>query len=172
MGSIFLAWPRETGSVILWAVSAFLLVSSVGWINAGLKRDADGKTHPSQLIRAGIALITGIMGVIQPLTDYVSPDTVLVILSVGLISTGAIGLYAAFLDRAATEERNVMSPLGALGLGGLLVYGLATDNSIVRWLGYIAVASGVVLLGYALGLYLRSRNNVTESGAPTATHSG
>jgi uncharacterized membrane protein HdeD (DUF308 family) len=152
LGVALLFWTEESGRVILWVIGGFLLLNSIIWIWSGLRGGASG----ARLVRGGIGLIVGLLVVIQPFAGYMSVEAALMVLAVGLILSGLIGLFDTIWHRAGGWG-SVIFALLALAIGGLLIYQMVSDVSVVAWIGYIAIGLGVLLMGYALALYTRQR---------------
>jgi uncharacterized membrane protein HdeD (DUF308 family) len=164
LGVFLVFWTEESGRVIQWAIGGFLLVNSIIWILSGLRAEASR----ARLVRGGIGLIVGLLVVIQPFTEYMTVETALIVLAVGLVATGLIGLFDALWHRAGGWGSVIFATL-TLAVGGLLIYQMISGVSVVSWIGYICIALGVLLLGYAFALYKRRRQSPGTTSAPQAS---
>jgi uncharacterized membrane protein HdeD (DUF308 family) len=170
-GIYVVAAPDNAKDAVRVIIGAFLLANSVSFILAGLRPEAlSNPITPYRMLAAGSGLTVGIIVILQPWSENISDDAARVILALGLLAHGAFSLVGAFAARATGELRRGVLLTGALSVlfAVLLFYNVRHETLDMRWFGYVALAAGVLVCGYAFALY-KARQVTPEvaSAAPT-----
>lgn len=157
VGIYILADPDSARSVVRQIIGWFLLVNACLAIAASLR--ADGQANPItpyRMLGAGIGLSVGLLVVLEPVSDFITDDAARVILAIGLLGHGLVGLVGAFATRASGGMRRGALIAGAVNVAFalLLFYNVRRDTLDPRWFGIVAIAGGVLVVGYA---YMRYR---------------
>jgi uncharacterized membrane protein HdeD (DUF308 family) len=154
---------------IVFVIGLFLLVNGVIYALEGIRsRNAEDPLLRFRLIRAGMGIATGLAVVIDRFTDFLSLDAARVIAGIGLVGMGLVTLAGLIMVRenAGVRIGTVLSAVLLAVWGGIILYQSTTDDSMTRWLGWIAIVAGVAILG--LAWYRRQSSMPLPTGAARA----
>jgi uncharacterized membrane protein HdeD (DUF308 family) len=168
IGLIFVFKPGAALSTVRGLTGAFLLFNSLLGLWSGLRGPyADAPEARFRLARAGIALIVGVIVVLQPVFEYIDANAARTILGVGLLLWGALGLLSAFAGTRVSGRSwgAVIVNVLAIAFAIMIFATDLDDHPLVRPVGIIALVAGCILLAYG---YLLRRDADRDENAATA----
>lgn len=149
---------------IVFVIGIFLLVNGVIYAYEGIRaRTIEDQFLRFRLIRAGLGIATGLVVVLDRLTDFLSLDASRIIAGIGLVGMGLITLVGLAMTREETQIRigSILSSLLLIVWGGIILFQSTTDSNMTRWLGWVAVVAGIAILGLA---WFRRRSALQATG--------
>jgi uncharacterized membrane protein HdeD (DUF308 family) len=142
----------------------FLLVNNGLIAFAGLRAaNLPNLVSPYRMLSAGVGLTTGLIIVLEPVSDFLDADAAKYILAIGLLSIGLIGLVAAVITRFTTGSFREGLPVGSLiyfALGAVFLYNVRHDALNPRWFGAAALIGGGLAIAFAYTLYRNTQTPI------------
>ncbi|SRR5581483_6785758 len=169
VGVVIFLQPDAARTTIRQLLGAVLLVTSALGAFAAFRafRDSvrDDLAVPARLFGGGVGVTVGLLVVIEPFTPALDESTARLLLAAGLLVYGLIDIGGWIAGRVAGNRRPGALLTGILNtvLGALLIIYVRTDVARVEWFGILAVAGGLLLVGYAL--LLRSAGHAASARA-------
>jgi uncharacterized membrane protein HdeD (DUF308 family) len=146
--------PDVARTTIRQLLGAVLLITSALGAFAGFRafRDSarDDLAAPARLFGSGVGVIVGLLVIIEPYSASLDESTARLLLAAGLLVYGLIDVGGWIAGRVAGSRRSGALLTGILNtmLGVLLIIYVRTDVVRVDWFGILAVAGGLLLVGY------------------------
>jgi uncharacterized membrane protein HdeD (DUF308 family) len=170
-GIFVVASPDNAKDAVRVIIGIFLLANSIGSVMAGLRPEAlSNPIMPYRMLAAGSGLTVGIIVVLQPFTENITDNAARVILGLGLLVFGILGLAGSYVTRATGGMRRGALVTGAVSIlfAVMLFYNVRKETLDMRWFGYVALAAGVLICGYAFALYKAQQNTPGVDAGPMA----
>ncbi len=167
VGIYVIARPDDAQDIVRQIIGWFLLVNACLAIVASVRAEgAANPLTPYRMLSAGIGLSVGLLVVLEPMSDYIEEDAARVALALGLLGHGLVGLAGAFATRASGGMRRgaLIGALINVALAVLLFYNVRRETLDPRWFGIVAIAGGVLVLGWAYMRYAEAKAQVTAAG--------
>jgi len=171
VGIYIVSRPDDAQDIVRQIIGWFLLVNACLAIVASLRDEgAANPLTPYRMLGAGIGLSVGLLVVLEPVSDYIEEDAARVALALGLLGHGLVGLAGAVATRASGGMRRgaLIGALINIVLAALLFYNVRRETLDPRWFGYVAIAGGVLVLGYAYMRYAEAKAQAAAAGASAA----
>jgi uncharacterized membrane protein HdeD (DUF308 family) len=169
--AIFLQ-PDAARTTIRQLLGALLLITSALGAFAGFRAFRDGARDdlaiPARLFGGGVGVTVGLLVVIEPFSTALDESTARLLLAAGLLVYGLLDVAGWIVARVAGSRHHGALLAGVLNtvLGLLLVIYVRTEVVRVEWFGILAVAGGLLLVGYAF--LLRSAGRAASARIRTA----
>jgi len=163
--------PDDAQDAVRFIIGAFVLANSIGSVLAGFRPEAaSNPSMPYRMLAAGSGLTVGAIVVLQPWTENITDNAARVILALGLLVFGVIGLAGSYAARSTVGiRRGALITSGvAILFAALLFYNVRNETLDMRWFGFVALAAGVLVCGFAFALYNARQNTSKVSAEPMA----
>lgn len=160
LGIYALAAPDQAQGLVLLGIAIVLAFNGLLTIFGYLRGRREGNLS---LIRGSIGLAVGAIVILMPVFNFGSQLTAAWILAIGLILAGVMAFLAVFMEAKATRWGNLLVAILFLVLGGVIVYNITTEASIVQIAAWVLVAFGLMLTVYSF--FVRSSAAKGESTA-------
>ncbi len=161
------------GKTIVMLLGLYALIHSLWIVFSSWRRPAESRAL-LQLVSAGVGLLAGTVVVFHSYFVNLPWVGALVIFALGLFITGVLGFLASFVVRqgAGFAWGVMVRGLIDLGLGLYLGYALRNETgetaSAVTLIGWVGTIGGLLLIGYAIFLFMNERKaKEAESAAAT-----
>jgi uncharacterized membrane protein HdeD (DUF308 family) len=166
IGLYALLAPNSARRTIVLLIGIFLLLNGIGYAYRQLR--SGGLAEPMaqfQLLRAGIGIATGLLIVINRISEFMGLNASRVVAGIGLIGIGAVTLIGIIMMRSEIEIRipGIATAVGLIVWGIVLLYQANQDSSTSKLLGWFALIIGIALV--ALALLRRQRATATPAVA-------
>jgi len=153
---------------IVFLIGVFLFLNGISAIYAAVRdrRELDSMT-PFSYFRAGVALSTGTIVIVNRFNEFMSLKAARTIVGAGLISIGIVAILGLIAISRTTEFRPAAYVLPAILtiLGVVAIYQAANDNNTSKLIGWVALLIGIGLVGLA---FLRRQQQEAASTASSA----
>ncbi len=171
---LYAVFGAGAGQTIVMLLGLYALIHSVWIVFSSWRRPAESRAL-LQLVSAGVGLLAGAVVVFH--SYFLNLDWIgaLVVFALGLFLTGILGFLASFVVRGNGFAWGVMVR-GLIDLALGLYLGNALRNqaaegetagaiTLIGWLGTIG---GVILIGYAIFLFMNGRKAKQAESASAA----
>lgn len=151
---------------IVFLIGLFLLLNGLGYAFRQLRGPKEYDPMAQfQMLRAGIGISTGLLVVINRITEFMDLNPSRVVVGIGLIGIGVVTLAGMILMRSEAELRipGIATAVGLIAWGIVILYQASNDSSSSDLLGWFALVIGVALV--ALALLRRQRTAATPAVA-------
>ena len=161
VGVYIVAQPESAANLIRHLIAVALLALSLGQVVAGF-RFRQRAEAPWATLRGGIGGTIATLTFLAPVWWNLSEDATRQLLAIGLLGFGVLGIVAvvAAVGARRFDLGTTVADALAIVLGVLLLSATAAETGRVRFLGWAAIAGGVVLLVYAYTLWRGQESGV------------
>jgi uncharacterized membrane protein HdeD (DUF308 family) len=153
IGLYALLAPDRARRTIVLLIGLFLLLNGIGYAYRQLRsRDLADPLAQFQLLRAGIGIATGLLIVINRISEFMGLNTSRVVAGIGLIGIGAVTLIGLIMMHDEIEVRipAFATAVGLIVWGIVLLYQANQDAGTSKLLGWFALVIGIALIALAL----------------------
>lgn len=164
---LWLLVNQGAGEPVLAVVGLLVLGVASMWAWSAMRSDLPQVVLGWRGLRAGVALLAGLLVVIDFVVDFLTTPAALVVLSLGLLVAGLIGIAEWFVGRDEMRWRwpTLTGPVVAAAFGlVLLLSRLQAAPIFLQVIAAATLALGVLLLIRA-GVLLRQERLLQASGS-------
>ncbi len=167
-------WRSKDAGIIISLVLAALLVLQAFWVIVSALRGREFGMSVFNLLAAGGGFVAG-LGILIPYffqREALHLPTAWANFGMALIVVGLLTLASAFIERpnSGIAWNTLIRGLLELVLGAYIFFIAVSNNSgdaeLIRWLAFVLLGAGALLILYALLLFLRRPR--ASAAAPVA----
>jgi uncharacterized membrane protein HdeD (DUF308 family) len=158
LGLFVLFRPEQANVRFIQVIGGYLVVTSALALYRIIAHKADAPGEPGRWVRVGIGLVVGLIALFHPRLPTVDTAAATTVLAVGMLLSGAMGLYGVVATRAQAGMR-----WGDVIVNGLyLLFAFAvffhnrgdteSSGNLVWWIGLLTAGAGVGLIFYGIKL--------------------
>jgi uncharacterized membrane protein HdeD (DUF308 family) len=161
LGLFVLFRPEQANTRFIQVIGGYLVVTSALALYRIVAHKDEAPGEPGRWVRVGVGLVAGLIALFHPRMPTIDTAAATTVLAVGMLLSGALGLYGVFATRAQAGGMR-WGDVIANGLYLLFAFAVFRHNradteasgDLVWWIGILTTAAGAGLIYY--GLRLRS----------------